>query len=65
MWYLKPRTVPAILGTLCMIKKKTDKHINKITVRTYTKYKKNALCGTAHLFGVIIFIPIDSTLCNQ
>ena len=31
IWHLKTTTVPVIMGALGMIKKRTDKHINKIT----------------------------------
>ena len=30
IWYLKTYTMPVILGALGMIKKETDRHINKI-----------------------------------
>ena len=30
MWLLKTTIIPLIVGTLSMIKKRTDKHINKI-----------------------------------
>ena len=48
MWHLKTSIV--IVGALSMIKKGTDKDINKIP-ESPTKYEiqNNALCGTAHL----------------
>ena len=47
MWHLKTTTVPVIVGALGMIKKGTDKHINKIPVSfSLNGNFKIALCGT-------------------
>ena len=41
MWHLKITTVPVIVGALGMIKKGTDKHINRnLVVLADMKYKK-------------------------
>ena len=37
MWYAKATTVPVIVGALGMIKKGSDKHINKMLVMKYKK----------------------------
>ena len=51
----KTITVPVIVGTLCMIKKGTDKHINKISgcLSLYV-LQTIALCGTAHLHRKVL-----------
>ena len=43
VWHLKTTAEPVIVGALDMIKKREEKHINKIPVCTniYMKYKKN------------------------
>ena len=54
MWQFKTTTLPVIVEDLGMIKKGTDKHINKIPDRS-SLYKMQiiAICGTAYL---IIFL---------
>ena len=42
IWNFKTRTVPVIMGALGMIKKRTDKYINKITGSILKYKKKNA-----------------------
>ena len=52
-------TVPMIVGAQGIIKKRTDKHINKIP-DSPSPYEmpKIALCGTAHLLRRIVAINV-------
>ena len=50
MRHLKITTIPVIMGALGMIKKGTDKHINRIPCnRSLYEIQQIALCGTTHL----------------
>ena len=49
MWRLKTTTMPLIVGTQGMIKKGTDKYLNKIPGGPNLYEMQNiALCGTVH-----------------
>ena len=57
LYHLKTTTLPVIVGALGMIKKRTDKHIYKITGHSQP-IQKIALCGTAHLLRRILSIRL-------
>ena len=51
MWHPKTTILPVIVGALGMIKKGTNKHMNKIPGSPSQYVIQNiAFCGTAHLF---------------
>ena len=55
MWHLKMTNVRIIMGTLGLIKKETDKHINKITGNlSQYEIKKNVLYETTHLLRKVL-----------
>ena len=55
MWHLKTTNMPVIVGALGMIKKGTDKHINKIAGSpSLYEIQKIALSRTAHLLWRVL-----------
>ena len=63
MGYLKTTTVPVTVGTLGIIKRSTDKHINDVpgfsslySIQKKKKKKKKKLCGPAHLLRKVLSI---------
>ena len=49
LWHMKTVTIPVVIGPLGMIKKDTEKHLEKIPeVQTLLICKKIALTGTGH-----------------
>ena len=55
--HLKTNTRPVIVGALGMIKKETDKHINKILESpSLCEIQKIALCKNAYLHRRILLI---------
>ena len=50
MWHLKPTVIPVVIGALGLIKKGTEKHIEKIPGKiSLSECQKIALMGTAHI----------------
>ena len=50
MWQLKTTTTPVIMGALCMIRKRRDKHINKIAASLSNyEMKETTFCKIVHL----------------
>ena len=61
MWLLKTTTVPVILGALGVMKKGTDKCINKIPGSpSFYEIEKIALCGTAHLLRIVLSMWLEN-----
>ena len=60
MRHLKTITMPVIVGTFGIIKKGTDKDINKIVSSpSWNEIQKIALCGTAHLLRKVLSIWLE------
>ena len=50
LWHMKTVTIPVVIGALGMIKKGTDKHLEKIPGSpNLDEMQKKALTGTAHI----------------
>ena len=61
IWYFKTTTVPVVVGALDMIKKRIDKHINKVLASPswFEIQKIIALCGTAHLLRSVLSMWLE------
>ena len=50
LWYMKTVTIPVVIGALVMIKKGTEKHLQKIPESpNLGEMEKISLTGTAHI----------------